>query len=149
MNPVFPVVWRFTSQRVIDFLFPSVEYFSLRVVTKMDEGYIFYAKMLGIPLPFEVLWDDDEGNETTVSDDVAESNVEPNVESNVENVNSNVESKDDAVLKEDKLCVAQKTEDSEKSLKSEEKKSPKSKTSKSKLVSFFKGLSDRRRKEVS
>jgi hypothetical protein len=39
-----------------------------RATTTMDEGYIFYSRMLGIPLPFEVLWDDDNDADATHSD---------------------------------------------------------------------------------
>ena len=109
----------------------------------MNEGYIFYCEMLGIPLPFDVLFDDDDeaDNDAPLSD-VVDLNDADNVD-----VDAGVKVVVD--IKNVDLKTA-KTSDRTKLTENPEPKSEeKSSSKKSKLRRFLKALAQRKNKWVN
>ena len=67
----------------------------------MNEGYIFYCEMLGIPLTFDVLWNDDTVNDGDDNDDAASDIVDLNDVGSAADMTANVKNASDDDNKND------------------------------------------------
>ena len=115
----------------------------------MNEGYIFYCEMLGIPLPFDVLWDEDDDedadNDATLSDIVDLNDVD-NVGVDVV---TDAEVKVVVDIKRVDAKTAENSDGTKPTEKSEPKSAEKSSAKKSKLRWFLKALAHRKNKWVN